>query len=73
MNSCISDTDRLLMFYLVHVIYRPGGPYWKIFSRGLRSGPGTEVEGRFWDLRKIFFMYVPTLTVNNLFIFLHDA
>ena len=56
-----------------YVIYRLGGPSWKIFSRGLKSGLRPKVEGRFWDRGKVFFKYGPTSTVNNVFIFLLDA
>jgi hypothetical protein len=42
---------------------------WKIFRRGLKSGPRQKVKGRFWDREgKYNFSYGPTMTVYNLYI-----
>ena len=49
----------------IYVIYRFGGPYRKLFPRGLKMA--------FLRLRANIFLCGPTKTVNNLFIFFSNS
>ena len=72
-TKLLAENDHVIDIFTsedIYVIYRLGDPYWKnIFPRSQKR-PETEGRGTLLRPKEDIFQYGPTLTVNNVFIFL---